>query len=138
MQPASSTSLLNLYDLPRTALGELLAGWGFSAFHRDALWEALYRQQVESLDALEGLLRPDLLKLLRERACLRRHAVHHETFSSDGYHPQAAAAPARWADHRDGADAFQGPRHGVHQHAGRLRHGLRLLRHRADGASCAT
>ena len=79
------TSLVNLYDLPRTALGELLASWGYSAFHRDALWEALYRKQVESLDALEGLLRPDLVKRLREHALLRRPAVHHETFSSDGY-----------------------------------------------------
>jgi 23S rRNA (adenine2503-C2)-methyltransferase len=86
MQPAPPNSTpVNLYDLPRAALGELLAGWGFSAFHQDALWEALYRRQVESLDALDGLLRPDLVKLLHERAELRRPAVHHETFSSDGH-----------------------------------------------------
>jgi 23S rRNA (adenine2503-C2)-methyltransferase len=84
MQPSSLTSPVNLYDLPRPTLGSLLAGWGFSAFHRDALWEALYRQQVESLEALDGLLRPELVKRLREQAHLRHPTVHHEAFSSDG------------------------------------------------------
>ncbi len=84
MSSTSSPAPINLYDLPRAALGEQLAGWGYSAFHRDALWEALYRQQVDSLDSLEGALRPELVTRLRERACLLRPAVHHESFSRDG------------------------------------------------------
>jgi 23S rRNA (adenine2503-C2)-methyltransferase len=84
MQPTPSPLPVNLYDLPRAALGELLAGWGYSAYHRDLLWEALYRQQVESFDALTGL-RPDLVQALRERTRLERPATHHEVFSSDGF-----------------------------------------------------
>ncbi len=82
MQPASAP-LLNLYDYPRAALGELLAGWGYSAFYRDLLWEALYRRQVRSLDEVEGL-RPELMKALRERTHLGPLATHHESFSTDG------------------------------------------------------
>ena len=84
MQPTPSAPPVNLYDLPRAALGELLAGWGFSAYHRDLLWEALYRQQVESFDALTGL-RPDLVRALREHTRLERPATHHEVFSADGF-----------------------------------------------------
>ncbi len=84
MQPTPPTPLVNLYDLPRAALGELLAGWGYSAYHRDLLWEALYRQQVESFEALTGL-RPDLVQALRERTRLERPTTHHEVFSSDGF-----------------------------------------------------
>ena len=71
MQPTSAPSLVNLYDLPRTALGELLAGWGHSAYHRDQLWEALYRRQVESFEEPGGL-KPQLVDDLRERARLER------------------------------------------------------------------
>jgi 23S rRNA (adenine2503-C2)-methyltransferase len=84
MQSTPATSPVNLYDLPRAALGELLAGWGYSAYYRDLLWEALYRQQVESLDSLPGL-RPDLVRTLQERTHLERPSTHHEVFSSDGY-----------------------------------------------------
>jgi len=84
MQPTPSPLPVNLYDLPRAALGELLAGWGYSAYHRDLLWEALYRQQVESFDALTGL-RPDLVQALRERTRLERPVTHHEVFSADGF-----------------------------------------------------
>lgn len=82
MQPASAPSI-NLYDYPRAALGELLAGWGYTAYYRDLLWEALYRRQVRSLDEVEGL-RPDLLQTLRERTHLGELATHREIFSSDG------------------------------------------------------
>ncbi|ATB36435.1 23S rRNA (adenine(2503)-C(2))-methyltransferase RlmN [Cystobacter fuscus] len=76
--------LVNLYDLPRAALGELLGHWGYSAHYRDLLWTALYRQQVESFDALTGL-KPELVATLRERTLLERPTTHHEVFSSDGY-----------------------------------------------------
>jgi 23S rRNA (adenine2503-C2)-methyltransferase len=85
MQPTTpSTPLVNLYDLPRAALGELLAGWGYSAYYRDQLWGALYRQQVESFDALTGL-KPEFVQVLRERARLERPVTHHEVFSTDGF-----------------------------------------------------
>jgi len=75
---------VNLYDLSRAALGELLAGWGYSAYHRDLLWEALYRQRVDSLDALTGL-RTDLLQRLHEHTRLGQPEPHHEVSSSDGF-----------------------------------------------------
>jgi 23S rRNA (adenine2503-C2)-methyltransferase len=83
MQPAVTPSSINLYDLPRPALGELLAGWGYSAYYRDLLWEALYRQQLRSLDALTGT-RPEFPCLLQERAHLGALATHREVLSSDG------------------------------------------------------
>ena len=83
MQPTPAPSPANLYDLPRPALGELLAGWGYSAYHADLLWAALYRQQVDAFDALSGL-RPDLVRRLREETRLERPATHHETSSADG------------------------------------------------------
>lgn len=84
MPTPSAPSLVNLYDMPRAALGELLAGWGHSAWHRDLLWEALYRRQVESFDELEGL-KPELVRALREHTRLERPTTHHESASTDGY-----------------------------------------------------
>jgi 23S rRNA (adenine2503-C2)-methyltransferase len=75
---------VNLYDLSRAALGELLAGWGYSAFHQDLLWDALYRQRVESLDDLTSP-RADLLQRLREHTRLERPTPHHELASGDGF-----------------------------------------------------
>ncbi|MET0403625.1 MAG: 23S rRNA (adenine(2503)-C(2))-methyltransferase RlmN [Cystobacter sp.] len=75
---------VNLYDLPRAALGELLSTWGYSAHYRDLLWTALYRQQVESFEGLSGL-KPELVAALHERTRLERPATHHEVFSSDGH-----------------------------------------------------
>ncbi|MCP3139040.1 23S rRNA (adenine(2503)-C(2))-methyltransferase RlmN [Pyxidicoccus xibeiensis] len=80
----TSDTPINLYDLTRPALGELLSGWGCGPYHRDLLWSALYRKQVRSLDEVEGL-RPELLATLRQRARLGQLATHHESFSSDGY-----------------------------------------------------
>ncbi|ATB31284.1 23S rRNA (adenine(2503)-C(2))-methyltransferase RlmN [Melittangium boletus DSM 14713] len=84
MPPTSAPSRVNLYDLPRAALGELLSTWGYSAHYRDLLWTALYRQQVASFDELQGV-KPELVSVLRERARLERPATHHEAFSTDGF-----------------------------------------------------
>jgi hypothetical protein len=92
MQPTLPTPLVNLYDLPRAALGELLTGWGYSAYHRDLLWEALYRQQVESFDALTGL-RPDLVQALRERTRLERPTTHHGAAESTSMPAEASSRP---------------------------------------------
>jgi 23S rRNA (adenine2503-C2)-methyltransferase len=88
MSPPPSPAPVNLYDLPRAALGELLGPWGYSAHHRDLLFTALYRQQVESFDALADAtpgLKSGLVAALRERARLERPVTHHEVESSDGF-----------------------------------------------------
>ncbi|HZI13447.1 MAG TPA: 23S rRNA (adenine(2503)-C(2))-methyltransferase RlmN [Myxococcus sp.] len=78
-----SDTPVNLYDLTRPALGQLLSGWGFGPYYSDLLWSGLYRQQVRTLDEVEGL-RADLRDALRERARLGHLGTQHETFSSDG------------------------------------------------------
>jgi len=67
----------NLYDLPAQTLYALLAGWGYSAYHADLLWNGLYRQHVEELSQIAGL-RPDL------------HARLTAEFRLDLPHPVAA------------------------------------------------
>lgn len=76
--------MLNLYDYRRNQLEELLAGWGFSAYYAGILWDALYRQQVDSLDAVAGL-RPDLAARLAATATLRRPQTALALDSHDGY-----------------------------------------------------
>jgi len=75
---------VNLYDLSRSTLGELVASWGGSAFYRDLLWSALYRDQVSSLEAIAGL-RADLQERLVERTRLGHLAASHQAASSDGH-----------------------------------------------------
>src|SRR4051794_33199877 len=78
--------MLNLYDHTRAALGEQLAPLGFSGFHRDLVWEALYRRHVTGLDAaqLPGL-REELRGALAGAAQVGALATHLETFSQDGF-----------------------------------------------------
>ena len=58
--------------------------------------------------------------------------------SNDGDNGQVAVAAPRRRAHRDRAHALPRPVHGVRQHAGRLRDGVRLLRDRPRPASNAT
>ena len=51
--------LVNLYDLSRPALTELLSGWGYSDYYAGLVWAGLYRDLVESSSDLAGL-RSDL------------------------------------------------------------------------------
>jgi 23S rRNA (adenine2503-C2)-methyltransferase len=46
-----------------------LAGWGFSEFHANRLWDYLYRQRFVSIDQMEKL-RPDLVSRLRMETSL--------------------------------------------------------------------
>lgn len=76
--------MLNLYDYRRDQLVKLLAGWGFSAYYAGILWDALYRQQVESLDGIAGL-RPDLAARLAATATLRQPQTALSLDSRDGH-----------------------------------------------------
>jgi 23S rRNA (adenine2503-C2)-methyltransferase len=75
---------INLYDLMRKELKALLAEWGFSAYHAQKLWHALYRGQVLTLDEVTEL-RPDLLARLRSQAAIKTMPVRLATKSSDGF-----------------------------------------------------
>ena len=75
--------MINLYDYTRSELTELLAAWGYSAYHAERVWDYLYREGVTSIDAMEAL-RPDLRALLAERATLAQPEVLLEQVSRDG------------------------------------------------------
>ena len=77
--------MISLLDLTRPALGALLSGWGHGAFHRDALFEALHRERITTLDALDGRLRPALVARLREETRLSLPALHASSDSRDGH-----------------------------------------------------
>lgn len=46
---------LNLYDFDRPALGELLAGWGYSDYYADLLWRYLYRPPYPAIGEMHDL-----------------------------------------------------------------------------------
>ena len=75
----TNTPPVNLHDFSRPALGELLAGWGFSGYHADRLWEALYREQGN----LSGL-RPDLHGRLQTDTTAALPTAVADLASSDG------------------------------------------------------
>ncbi|MFW6068078.1 MAG: 23S rRNA (adenine(2503)-C(2))-methyltransferase RlmN [Chloroflexota bacterium] len=55
----SEQKLLNLYNFDRPALGDLLAGWGYSDYYADLLWRYLYQPPYPAIADMHGL-RPDL------------------------------------------------------------------------------
>ncbi len=74
----------NLYDLTYAALADLLAGWGYSAYHADRIWQALYRDRVTAVADIPDL-RPDLRAQLAAAATIGVLPVQFETPSSDGH-----------------------------------------------------
>lgn len=74
---------INLYDYHEAGLAELLAGWGVSAFYTGRVWAYLYRQQVETVEQM-GLLRPEHLRSLQEKATLGHLLPSLEQHSQDG------------------------------------------------------
>lgn len=84
MTSRPATSALNLYNLSRQELGDLLTDWGYTDYYASLLWQALYRQQVTSLNEIEGL-RPDLLARLRQVTDFGTMRVQAATDSSDGF-----------------------------------------------------
>ncbi|MEZ4516521.1 MAG: 23S rRNA (adenine(2503)-C(2))-methyltransferase RlmN [Chloroflexota bacterium] len=76
--------LPDLYNLSRTEIGELLAGWGYSDYYAGKLWEALYRGLTSSpADITE--LRSDLRDLLTAETRIGELELRLETASSDGH-----------------------------------------------------
>lgn len=84
MSLSSIAPLINLYDLTRPALAELLAGWGYGRFHAHHLWQALYRQQLTELSAIPNL-RPDLRARLAEQVVMTPLGQQTAVASDDGF-----------------------------------------------------
>ena len=74
--------MINLYDLARPELTARFEAAGFSAFHADKVWNALYRTQITQLDEL--IVRPDVAKWLRENSTLPQPDIKLAINSSDG------------------------------------------------------
>ncbi len=81
MQTAVTTH--NLYDYTRPQLAHLLHDWGFSTFHAEQLWQALYQTQAQSLSEIDGL-RPDLLQRLQVETRIGVLETETAVTSSDG------------------------------------------------------
>jgi len=75
---------INLYDLSRPTLGELLAGWGYSDYYAGVIWSGLYRELVESIAALPSL-RPDLAERLAAEADIGILPARSVIDSADGH-----------------------------------------------------
>ena len=76
--------MLNLYDLRRSQLADLLADWGYSSFHADQVWMAMYRDRVRHIDEMVHV-RADLRNRLAQEAMLPQPLVSADLRSSDGY-----------------------------------------------------
>lgn len=74
----------NVYDLTLPQLTQLLADWGYSAYHAEQLWQAIYHDLLVSFDQM-GMLRPDLRQQLQTKMVLPQLSTQIETHSSDGY-----------------------------------------------------
>lgn len=74
---------MNFYDYNRNQLSEILAGWGYSAYHAELVWDHLYRRGATSFTDMEGL-RPDLIATLQERATLEWPEIAATQESTDG------------------------------------------------------
>ncbi|MCO5185838.1 MAG: 23S rRNA (adenine(2503)-C(2))-methyltransferase RlmN [Anaerolineae bacterium] len=73
----------NLYDLGRSQLTELLAGWSYSSHHAQTVWHNLYRERFRSLAEFEGV-RADLMARLSAETTLIHPIVITSQTSSDG------------------------------------------------------
>lgn len=74
---------INLYDLSRAQLTELIHSWGYSAYHAELLWDYLYRQEISSFDQMADL-RPDLRQQLQRETRLALPELVLEQTSRDG------------------------------------------------------
>lgn len=74
---------VNLYDLSRTALRDLLHGWGYSDYYAGLIWSALYRELAEGTEAF-ATVRPDLGDKLTSEAVAGSLPVRSYIDSADG------------------------------------------------------
>jgi 23S rRNA (adenine2503-C2)-methyltransferase len=84
MKHTSTAQAINLYDLSRQELGELLAGWGYRDYYADRLWAYLYREQVTSLEEMSEL-RLELRQRLAAESCLAVPTTQWQIDSRDGH-----------------------------------------------------
>jgi len=84
--PPASPAPLNLHGLTREELRALVVSWGFSPVHAARLWNYLYYEAIDSLDAKAM---PDLPTKLRARlqakTAIGLLPVAHEAQSTDGF-----------------------------------------------------
>ena len=79
----NQTTAVNLYDLTRAQVANLLAEWGYSDYHAGRLWHYLYRERVTAVTDMVRL-RPDLRQQLAAVAELRRPTTQLALDSDDG------------------------------------------------------
>ncbi len=72
----------NLYDYTYPQLTQLLADWGYSSYHTDKLWQALYLSQAQTLSEMD--LRDDLKQKLEAEMRLGVLGTETAVISSDG------------------------------------------------------
>ncbi|MFO7663441.1 MAG: 23S rRNA (adenine(2503)-C(2))-methyltransferase RlmN [Chloroflexota bacterium] len=80
----ASNPPVNLYDLSRAGLGRLLAGWDYSDHHAGQVWSNLYRDLVETPEAMANI-RADLRQRLAAESTIGMLPTRHAIDSSDGY-----------------------------------------------------
>jgi 23S rRNA (adenine2503-C2)-methyltransferase len=84
MQAANHTSAINLHDLNRDQLKELLADWDYSHYHANQVWHYLYRELASSVADMDQL-RPELRRQLADRTRLDNLDTKFIADSKDGF-----------------------------------------------------
>jgi 23S rRNA (adenine2503-C2)-methyltransferase len=74
---------IDLYGLSKVELSQLLANWGYSAFHANELWTCLYREKLIAFENMDRL-RIDLIRDLRKFATLESVTALTSIDSIDG------------------------------------------------------
>ena len=75
--------MINLYDLDRGELTELLAEWEFSQFYAQLVWRGMYRENVAQVTQMDAL-RDDLMARLSAETTLAHPTVIAQQKSADG------------------------------------------------------
>jgi len=82
--PAASNTTVNLYDLNRVEMRELLDGWGYSDYYAGLVWAGLYRDLATDPAAIQGL-KPDLSARLARESVPGILSVRSRIESEDGH-----------------------------------------------------
>ncbi|MBL4575861.1 MAG: 23S rRNA (adenine(2503)-C(2))-methyltransferase RlmN [Opitutaceae bacterium] len=76
---------MNLYDLNRKHLTQLVESWGFRPIHADRIWKHLYSRLLPSIDYTDKHLPKDLLPKLQSEASLFSPLLEADAKSCDGF-----------------------------------------------------
>ncbi len=74
----------NLYDLDLTQLTDLFTEWGYSSYHAEQVWKAIYVDRVTAVSQITNI-REDLHQKLQASAQLSQLTIQTATNSSDGF-----------------------------------------------------